>query len=1150
MTDGAGATTRYTYDAAGRRLTTVTPLGSTETSEYDAAGRLLSLTDGVGATTRFTYSPAGRLLELTDPAGARSTFTYSDAGRLASETDADGAQTQYRYDDAGNLTSRTEPDGSVTRYEYDALSRLVTETDPGGLVTRHTYGPDGEELGTAQDEAKTSVELDQRGNVVTSIDALGAVTRSTYDLADRLLTQVDPTGADRRFRYDGGGRVVAETDPAGATTLRRWTAAGRLAEVQDPLGRVTRYAYDRAGRLARVTDPAGGVTRYEYDPDGRRVAVTSPGGLMTRAAFDAADRQVSATSPTGAVTATQFSLRGEPVSIRSASGAVVRMDYDSVGQLTAVTDANGGATHYAYDRAGRRVSQTDARGGVTRYAYDGLGRETERTDPLGRTIRRRYDSAGRLNAVVLPTGETVERKYDAMNRLTAITAGGASLRYGYDAAGRRISMQDAFGETRYRYDVAGRLVETTEPDGSSYTTSYDAAGQAIGFRYPSGLQVARTYNANGRLVRLDQAAARRPSAVTAPKPVPEPTLPRTLGYHPPSIARQGTNARFRLSAQEGPDAQKLTAVFELDPDGRLLSETIPGRLTRRYGYRSGLLASFSETPALHPDQPTRTTLLERDVDGRVVTETTDGRSRRFSYDAAGQLTAVDGEGASRFEYDATGNRTTLASPAGTIRYRYDAAQELVEATSGSAQMLASYDAAGRMVRLQQPRGMTELRYDPFGRLATESRSSGGLTTKRTMEYDGDDLLRSLVITTTQSGSTLPQTLAERYDWTGGSAAPNVIARTGASRTDDFVYGYGRTLMAGPEGIAAFSVDVYGSALRTDATKAAVLAPGYDLFGAPTPEPGPARQSAGFGYRGELTIGDKVYLRARWYLPALGRFSTIDPEDGVTGTTTVANPYQYADNDPVNRLDPTGRRATDDDIRVPVDYGRARSKSVRLRFPPQPGRGTVRVGLFIPTEAAGLPGVNALRSHGDNRGPSPYADLSRHRAVATVGYETGQAEFRVNPSCGLGGPPGDCHDPLPIIDNFSRASRLFQRIPLVVHDSNRVKLEAKRGGAIKIRWAILNADKRVLAPAIDGSVTLHDLGPRAVCIEYHRDAYPALEAYQYLTGEPPRDLLHQDAAWNADRGLLPLPFTDKDGTTCPSEKEWAPGPIARPGGAAI
>jgi hypothetical protein len=39
-------------------------------------------------------------------------------------------------------------------------------------------------------------------------------------------------------------------------------------------------------------------------------------------------------------------------------------------------------------------------------------------------------------------------------------------------------------------------------------------------------------------------------------------------------------------------------------------------------------------------------------------------------------------------------------------------------------------------------------------------------------------------------------------------------------------------------------------------------------------------------------------------------ATRDPLAGIDGTTTVANPYHYADNDPLNKTDPTGLRVCD------------------------------------------------------------------------------------------------------------------------------------------------------------------------------------------------------------------------------------------------
>ncbi len=66
----------------------------------------------------------------------------------------------------------------------------------------------------------------------------------------------------------------------------------------------------------------------------------------------------------------------------------------------------------------------------------------------------------------------------------------------------------------------------------------------------------------------------------------------------------------------------------------------------------------------------------------------------------------------------------------------------------------------------------------------------------------------------------------------------------------------------------------------------------------------------FGYRGELTIGGIIHLRNRNYEPDTGVFLSPDPLDGVDGEPTVANPYHYASNDPLNRIDPLGLRPMD------------------------------------------------------------------------------------------------------------------------------------------------------------------------------------------------------------------------------------------------
>ena len=51
-----------------------------------------------------------------------------------------------------------------------------------------------------------------------------------------------------------------------------------------------------------------------------------------------------------------------------------------------------------------------------------------------------------------------------------------------------------------------------------------------------------------------------------------------------------------------------------------------------------------------------------------------------------------------------------------------------------------------------------------------------------------------------------------------------------------------------------------------------------------------------------------YLRARYYNPATGRFLSRDPKDGYINVPKTLHKYLYADGDPVNMKDPTGKGA--------------------------------------------------------------------------------------------------------------------------------------------------------------------------------------------------------------------------------------------------
>ncbi|AYF29994.1 hypothetical protein CSH63_21510 [Micromonospora tulbaghiae] len=104
--------------------------------------KLTGVTDGAGRTDTFAYdATSGRLNRVTLADGRYLTYTYDTGKRLATVRDLNGGVTKYTYDASQRLNSITDPRNKlVMQTTYDSSGRAIQQTDATGQTTQLTWG--------------------------------------------------------------------------------------------------------------------------------------------------------------------------------------------------------------------------------------------------------------------------------------------------------------------------------------------------------------------------------------------------------------------------------------------------------------------------------------------------------------------------------------------------------------------------------------------------------------------------------------------------------------------------------------------------------------------------------------------------------------------------------------------------------------------------------------------------------------------------------------------------------------------------------------------------------------------------------------------------------------------------------------------------
>lgn len=864
--------TRYCYTSDSACPTTATgPTLLRQIERYVASGPQNSDTN---ITIDFTY----------DAYGQRTRTTRHN--RDAAGTGLDDRVDAFTYDANGNLTVEivNYADGQVTSPGDDITpsSSTLARTD---LTTNHTYDTAGNRVSSA----------DPRRAIRAATTTPGAddyVTRWTYDALNQQLTEKTPT------------------TPGLASTQRTTTASydelGLTRNVTDFGGLITATEYDRAGRALRTfEDPASAnaseTSRSTYDADGktlstkdrRQVASSSLG--QTSYAYDALGRQISVSEADGTT--------GE-AERTSAYDALDRPTRHEVGVGTAASLL----TTYAYDLGGR-TTKTDDGFTCTTETFNYRDLPTVTTSGLvggscatgdeQRTVTHTHDAVGRLTRSEVTAGaglgdRTVDDVYDAVGnrRSAAVRTGGAT------------------STTTFGVNRLDQVTSEARPDGSTAKTNYDPAanptdrcfwapGVAVGACHPVGTSpwtnsptqvTTTTYDSlDGRISLVDAAAG----STTTYDPA--------HNYVVKAIYRTTSNGR------------EHQALYSYDARHRLTGITFQTCAADSSHACTSTPASTGSDTYAYDDADNRTRVLE--ANGSASSD------RRYCYDARNQLiyrnTASACSSSANDEawtYDDAGNRLTATSGGTTTNFAYHADGRLCDVEVGTAASCSSgnvtHDSAGR---IETWAGWT-FGYDAEGRLVSACKSATCASgyDKLAFTYDGEGHRTKIVATSAAGAVTTTDfryqgdavveekvngTVTRQFVTEAAGAITKLIVPSGQPHAGTYLVtwnGHGDALNLlrvnsdGSTTLAnSFTYDTWGRPATTTHNSVGDLGFRYLYVGQ-------------FGVQWDNTFGlALLYMRARHYAPALGRFVQTDP------SRLEASAYVYARNNPVTYQDPSG-----------------------------------------------------------------------------------------------------------------------------------------------------------------------------------------------------------------------------------------------------
>jgi len=687
------------------------------------------------------------------------------------------------------------------------------------------------------------------------------------------------------FLYDEKGRLSVLSDDSGQQITLVYNSSDLVVSATDSTGREVVYGYDPAGYLVSVTDPAGNTIVYDYDSQYRLSKISFPDGRHRYFLYDDESRQLKRVASDGGWYM-NFDFTQTPEGLQEidtdALGRSSRTLCNARGLLVEAGNNLGQKTVNHYDASGHLVGVTDPANNLWGMIPDATGNPVQTTDPEARTVSTSYSSINNgLASLVDGNGQEMNYQYYENGEIACVTyPDGSTEMFAYtNTVSGRTAMRKLRNDSliNYESDPRGLMMKKILPGGEETTFAYDVCGNltnaannalSIAFKYDILSRVTRVTYPGNRVIRYEYDSMSRRTRMVDPDG-------RDLAYV--------YNAAGLLSTITDADTG-LIVTYTYNAAGQVIERLLANGVETNYGYDpAGRLSGIVSRNALNSIIANYSYTF--DCLGNVLTKETLVGSESYGYDKTLQITDVtyaSGVAENILYDDAANVETVIRSGQGTEEYfvndlnqyvsaglesfTYDGNGNLATRTMAGSTISFLHDAENQLTQVQLTNGSTvAYSYDPLGRIASRTDTGGTVF----YLWDGNSMLIE------EGADHVTQACHTR------GKQVNEIVSTRRGVTAHF-YLQDRLLSVSEVLNQAGQVLQYCAYSLNGGLNSGSLA------------------GTAFGFSGSLyDEATGLYnMRARWYLPELGRFIEPDPI-GVAGGLNI---YTYADNNPANRID--------------------------------------------------------------------------------------------------------------------------------------------------------------------------------------------------------------------------------------------------------